>query len=108
MTTFNINAGRRRPRENSTPGPVTVEGVYRRQTRNMQTRRWADGYFICAVLQQRRRIGIIVPSVAISEKHMDATEITGAPRELGAPTNDHAYIAPAEVTMELGFTAADR
>ena len=26
--------------------------------------------------QQRRRIGIIVPSVAISEKRMDATEIT--------------------------------
>ncbi|MGK0689014.1 phage baseplate protein, partial [Serratia marcescens] len=49
--------------------------------------------------QQRRRIGIIVPSVAISEKHMDATEITEHPVELGAPTSDHAYDRPAEVTM---------
>ncbi|BEL79901.1 hypothetical protein SM12BL3_12080 [Serratia marcescens] len=55
--------------------------------------------------QQRRRIGIIVPSVAISEKHMDATEITEHPVELGAPTSDHAYDRPAEVTMELGFAS---
>lgn len=53
--------------------------------------------------QQRRRIGIIVPSVAISEKHMDATEITEHPVEIGAPTSDHAYDRPSEVTMELGF-----
>ncbi|MFV8874749.1 phage baseplate protein [Serratia fonticola] len=53
--------------------------------------------------QQRRRIGIIVPSVAISEKHMDATEVTEHPVEIGAPVSDHAYDRPAEVTMELGF-----
>lgn len=53
--------------------------------------------------QQRRRIGIIVPSVVISEKHMDATEVTEHPVEIGAPVSDHAYDRPAEVTMELGF-----
>ncbi|MBC3230759.1 phage baseplate protein [Serratia fonticola] len=53
--------------------------------------------------QQRRRIGIIVPSVVISEKHMDATEVTEHPVEIGAPVSDHAYDRPAEVTMEIGF-----
>lgn len=53
--------------------------------------------------QQRRRIGIIVPSVVISEKHMDATEVTEHPVAIGAPVSDHAYDRPAEVTMELGF-----
>jgi hypothetical protein len=53
--------------------------------------------------QQRRRIGIIVPSVVISEKHMDVTEVTEHPVELGAPVSDHAYDRPSEVTMELGF-----
>lgn len=53
--------------------------------------------------QQRRRIGIIVPSVVISEKHIDATEVTEHPVAIGAPVSDHAYDRPAEVTMELGF-----
>jgi hypothetical protein len=53
--------------------------------------------------QQRRRIGIIVPSVVISEKHMDALEVTEHPVEIGAPVSDHAYDRPSEVTMELGF-----
>ncbi|WMT13133.1 phage baseplate protein [Serratia fonticola] len=53
--------------------------------------------------QQRRRIGAIVPSVVISEKHSDALEITEHPVEIGAPVSDHAFKRPAEVTMELGF-----
>ncbi|CAI1594158.1 phage baseplate protein [Serratia fonticola] len=55
--------------------------------------------------QQRRRIGIIVPSVVISEKHMDAMEVTEHPVEIGAPVSDHAYDRPSEVTMELGFAS---
>ncbi|CVH64008.1 hypothetical protein V3510_002768 [Serratia marcescens] len=58
--------------------------------------------------QQTRKIGVIVPSVAISEKHNDTLEITEHPVE--RPTaegagfiSDHAYRRPSEVTMELGF-----
>ncbi|CDG20695.1 putative bacteriophage protein [Xenorhabdus poinarii G6] len=46
---------------------------------------------------------MIVPSVVISEKHMDATEITEHPVQRGAAISDHAYDRPSEVTMELGF-----
>ncbi|RXA96956.1 phage baseplate protein [Yersinia sp. 2105 StPb PI] len=53
--------------------------------------------------QQTRKIGVLVPSVIISEKHQDALEITEHPVEVGAAVNDHAYKRAAEVTMELGF-----
>ncbi|OVZ89948.1 hypothetical protein CBW58_18190 [Yersinia frederiksenii] len=53
--------------------------------------------------QQTRKIGVLVPSVVISEKHQDALEITEHPVEVGAAVNDHAYKRAAEVTMELGF-----
>lgn len=53
--------------------------------------------------QQKRRIGIIVPSVVISEKHSDMLEITEHPVETGAPVSDHAFKRPSEVTVELGF-----
>ncbi|HGI5912209.1 TPA: phage baseplate protein [Yersinia enterocolitica] len=54
--------------------------------------------------QQTRKIGVLVPSVIISEKHQDALEITEHPVEVGAAVNDHAYKRAAEVTMEVGFT----
>ncbi|MBD1228574.1 phage baseplate protein [Xenorhabdus griffiniae] len=53
--------------------------------------------------QNTRKIGLIVPSVVISEKHIDATEITEHPVQYGAAISDHAYDKPAEVTMEIGF-----
>ncbi|MCW6600808.1 phage baseplate protein [Yersinia ruckeri] len=53
--------------------------------------------------QQTRKIGLLVPSVIISEKHQDALEITEHPVEVGAAVNDHAYKRAAEVTMEVGF-----
>ncbi|CND92814.1 Uncharacterised protein [Yersinia rohdei] len=53
--------------------------------------------------QQTRKIGLLVPSVIISEKHQDALEITEHPVEIGAAVNDHAYKRAAEVTMDLGF-----
>ncbi|MDE9483692.1 hypothetical protein KKJ30_18555 [Xenorhabdus bovienii] len=46
---------------------------------------------------------MIVPSVVISEKHMDSTEITEHPVQRGATISDHAYDKPSEVTMEIGF-----
>lgn len=53
--------------------------------------------------QQSRKIGLIVPSVVISEKHSDALEITEHPVEVGAAVSDHAYKRPSEVVMQVGF-----
>lgn len=53
---------------------------------------------------QSRKIGILVPDVVVSEKHVDALEITEHPVEIGAPVNDHAYKRASEVTMECGFS----
>ncbi|MBC8947228.1 phage baseplate protein [Xenorhabdus indica] len=53
--------------------------------------------------QGTRKIGMIVPSVVISEKHHDSAEITEHPVQRGAAISDHAYDKPSEVTMELGF-----
>jgi hypothetical protein len=52
---------------------------------------------------QSRKIGIFVPDVVVSEKHVDALEITEHPVEFGASINDHAYKRASEVTMECGF-----
>ncbi|WP_083704436.1 phage baseplate protein [Serratia oryzae] len=56
--------------------------------------------------QQKRRIGIIVPNIVISEKHNDSTVITEHPVGVGAAINDHAYNRPADLVMELGFAGA--
>lgn len=53
--------------------------------------------------QQSRRIGVIIPSVVVSEKHSDTLEITEHPVEIGAAVADHAYKRPSEVVMEIGF-----
>lgn len=53
---------------------------------------------------QSRKIGILVPDVVVSEKHVDALEITEHPVEIGASVNDHAYKRASEVTMECGFS----
>ncbi|POU03531.1 hypothetical protein C3369_06825 [Escherichia sp. ESNIH1] len=52
---------------------------------------------------QSRKIGIFVPDVVVSEKHVDTLEITEHPVEIGAPINDHAYKRASEVTIECGF-----
>lgn len=58
--------------------------------------------------QSSRKIGVMVPSVVISEKHSDTLEITEHPVE--RPTSggtgfiaDHAYRRPSEVVMQIGF-----
>ncbi|MBD2782669.1 phage baseplate protein [Xenorhabdus szentirmaii] len=55
------------------------------------------------LFQNTRRIGMLIPSVVISEKHQDATEITEHPVQRGAAISDHAYDKPSEVVMEIGF-----
>lgn len=53
--------------------------------------------------QQSRRIGILVPSVVVTETHTDALEITEYPVEIGAAMADHAFKKPAGLVMTVGF-----
>ncbi|MBS9424531.1 phage baseplate protein [Photorhabdus caribbeanensis] len=53
--------------------------------------------------QQKRKIGVIVPSVVISETHTDVSNITDHPVQQGVTFSDHAYDNPSEVRMDLGF-----
>lgn len=58
--------------------------------------------------QQSRRIGVMVPSVVVSEKHSDSLEITEHPVEKPTTSGagfvaDHAYRRPSEVVMQVGF-----
>lgn len=64
---------------------------------------------LSALFRQQTRsigagVGVIVPSVVVSEKHSDTLQITEHPVEIGAAVNDHAYKQPSEVIMELGFS----
>lgn len=53
--------------------------------------------------QQKRKIGLYVPNVVVSEKHVDTLEISEHPVEDNAPIADHAFRLPSEVMMEVGF-----
>lgn len=46
-------------------------------------------------------IGPVPLSVLIYEKHTSSVEITSNPIETGAEVNDHAYIKPKEVELEV-------
>lgn len=57
--------------------------------------------------QGTRKIGMFVPSVVISEKHSDSSEITEIPLQVpgkgGFTVSDHTFDRPSEVVMEIGF-----
>ena len=61
--------------------------------------------------QQTRRIGLMIPDVAITERHNDTLEVTEHPVEKPTSSDagyiaDHAYRRPSEVIMEIGFASA--
>ncbi|TCL04216.1 phage baseplate protein [Sodalis ligni] len=63
---------------------------------------------LSALFQQNSRhfgqgTTLLIPSVVVSEKHMDTLTVTAYPVENGATISDHAYMPPATVTMILGF-----
>lgn len=69
--------------------------------------------FFSAALQQglesilikpRRAIGEFEAQVVICERHQDDLEITDHPIEQGAVVSDHAYIRPAEVVIQCGWS----
>jgi hypothetical protein len=49
---------------------------------------------------------IIIPDVAIEERHKDELEITQVPVELGVPISDHVYKKPAEVVMRMAWSTS--
>lgn len=46
-------------------------------------------------------IGPVPIGCVISESHSSTIEITGNPIETGAEVNDHAYVKPKEVTLDI-------
>lgn len=46
-------------------------------------------------------IGPVALQCILSEDHSSSIEITGNPIETGAEVNDHAYVRPKEVTLEI-------
>jgi hypothetical protein len=55
-----------------------------------------------SVIAFSKSIGPVPIDCLISEKHTSDLEITGNPIETGAEANDHAYIKPKEVVLEIG------
>lgn len=51
-------------------------------------------------------IGPVPINCTISENHDTGIEITGNPIETGSEINDHAYIMPKSVTLEIGDESA--
>ena len=56
-------------------------------------------------LPQRRQIGLLIPDVVTRESHEDSLTLTSHPVENGATISDHAYLTPATVTMDIGFSS---
>jgi hypothetical protein len=56
------------------------------------------------LFNNKRSIMGLFADVVVSENHTDKTVITEHPVEKGAPISDHCYSAPAEVTMEIGWS----
>lgn len=48
-----------------------------------------------------RRIGPVPIDCVVSERHTSEIEITGNPIETGAEVNDHAYVMPKRVTLDV-------
>lgn len=56
------------------------------------------------LLSGNRSIMGLFADVVIEEQHTDELNITDHPVEKGSNISDHAYLAPPEVTMELGWS----
>lgn len=53
------------------------------------------------VIAFSRTIGPVPINCILSEKHTSEVEITGNPIETGAEVNDHAYVKPKQVVLEI-------
>ncbi|WP_380183587.1 phage baseplate protein [Kalamiella sp. sgz302252] len=61
--------------------------------------------FPTLLMQNKRKIGLLIPNVVMKESHADKLTTTTHPVEAGATIADHAYLSPAELTMDVGFSS---
>jgi len=57
-----------------------------------------------ALFKPQRAIGPIIADVTVRERGIDRLAITEHPVEQGAAITDHAYVRPAELTLEVGWS----
>ena len=58
------------------------------------------------VIAFSRAIGPLPIDCVLSEKHTSEVEITSNPIETGAEVNDHAYVKPKQVVLEIADSSA--
>lgn len=56
------------------------------------------------LIKPKRAIGPFTAYVTIKEQHQDELQITDHPLEKGAMITDHAFLRPAEVTIECSWS----
>ena len=57
-----------------------------------------------SLFRPQRMIGPIIADVTVRERGVDRLAITEHPVEQGAAITDHAYLRPAELTLEVGWS----
>lgn len=55
-------------------------------------------------LHPQRTLGPIIAQAVLEEKHVDELQVTDHPVEQGAQISDHAFMRPAEVTLQYGWS----
>lgn len=58
------------------------------------------------LVKPKRAIGPFTAQVTLQETHSDVMELTDHPVEQGAAITDHAYIRPADLTIQCGWSNA--
>lgn len=59
------------------------------------------------LMKPQRSIGIIIPTIVVSEDHADVVQVTQHPVQTSAAIADHAFKEPATVTIMAGWSNAD-
>ena len=56
------------------------------------------------ILGKKRQVAGIIPDVVISEHHIDELVVTKHPVDVGASVSDHAYLQPAVIRCQFGWS----
>ncbi len=59
------------------------------------------------LMKPQRSVGIILPTITLSEDHQDVVQVTNHPVQVSSNISDHAYMEPATVSMLVGWSNAD-
>lgn len=63
-----------------------------------------NGFGFGLFVPHQRSIADIIAEVTVEEDERDEVQVTAHPVEQGAPINDHAFKAPEEVTVRVGWS----